>query len=125
MGELTFQNHLINKFCEMRLTAFRRAGDLDEAFPETSLSSSLLSSLELSGTKIYEPYIRDLLGTAPHFCQVVVLELLWAAGANRGAARPGEARCREARDLHRSSQDTLGGLRDMGYISTAKSFLVL
>ena len=29
-------------------------------------SSSLLSSLELSDTTIYYPYIRALLGTAPH-----------------------------------------------------------
>ena len=33
-------------------------------------SSLLLSSLELSDTKVYEPYIRDLLGTAAHFCKV-------------------------------------------------------
>ena len=36
---------------------------------------SLLSSLELSNTKVYEPYIRALLGTAAHFFKVVVLEL--------------------------------------------------
>ena len=39
------------------------------------LSSSLLSSLELSGTQVYEPQIRALLGTTSHFCQVVVLKL--------------------------------------------------
>ena len=33
-----------------------------------SISSSLLSSLELRDTKVYEPWIRALLGTAPHFC---------------------------------------------------------
>jgi len=33
-------------------------------------SSSLLSSLEFSDTTIYEPYIRALLGTVPHFCTV-------------------------------------------------------
>ena len=38
-------------------------------------SSSLLASLDLSNTSIYEPQIRALLGTAPHFCQTVVLEL--------------------------------------------------
>ena len=37
--------------------------------------SVLLSSLELSTTTIYEPYMRALLGTAPHFCEAVVLEL--------------------------------------------------
>ena len=36
---------------------------------ENSFSSSLfLSSLELSDTQDYEPYIRALLGTASHFC---------------------------------------------------------
>ena len=39
------------------------------------LSSSLLSSLELSDTPIYEPSIRALLGTAPHFGAGVVLKL--------------------------------------------------
>ena len=34
-------------------------------------SSLLLSSLELSDTKVYEPYIRARLGTAAHFCEVV------------------------------------------------------
>jgi len=41
----------------------------------SSSSSLLLSSLELSDTKVYEPYIRALLGTATHFCEVVVLKL--------------------------------------------------
>jgi len=27
----------------------------------------------LIGTKVYEPYIRALLGTVSHFCKVVVL----------------------------------------------------
>ena len=31
-----------------------------------------LSSLELSDTKVYKPYIRALLGTASHFWEVVV-----------------------------------------------------
>ena len=38
-------------------------------------SSLLLSNLELSDTKVYEPYIRARLGTAAHFCKVVVLKL--------------------------------------------------
>jgi len=38
-----------------------------------SSSSLLLSRLELSETQVYEPYIRALLGTASHFCEVVVL----------------------------------------------------
>ena len=38
-------------------------------------SSPLLSSLELSDTTIYEPWMRALLGTAPHFCSAVVIKL--------------------------------------------------
>ena len=41
----------------------------------TASSSLLLSSLELSDTKVHEPSIRALLGTASHFCEVVVLTL--------------------------------------------------
>ena len=37
-------------------------------------SSLLLSSLELSDTKVYEREIRSLLVIASHFCEVVVLE---------------------------------------------------
>jgi len=36
-------------------------------------SSLLLSSLQLSDAKVYEPEIRALLGTAAHFCEVAVL----------------------------------------------------
>ena len=38
-------------------------------------SSLLLSSLELSRTKVYAPQIRALLGTASHCCEEVVLKL--------------------------------------------------
>jgi len=41
----------------------------------SSSSSLLLSSLELSDTKVYAPQIRARLGTAAHFCEVVVLKL--------------------------------------------------
>ena len=37
----------------------------------SSSSSLLLSSLDLSHTKVYQPLIRALLGTASHFCGVV------------------------------------------------------
>jgi hypothetical protein len=37
-------------------------------------SSLSLSSLELIDTKVYEPEVRALLGTAAHFCEVVVLK---------------------------------------------------
>ena len=43
--------------------------------PRSSSSSLLLSSLELSDSKVYEPYIRARLGTATHFCEVVVRKL--------------------------------------------------
>jgi len=36
-----------------------------------SFFSLLLSSLELRDTKVYEPQMRALLGTASHFCKVV------------------------------------------------------
>jgi len=48
-------------------------------------SSLLLSSLELSDTKVYEPHIRALLGTASHFCEVVVLK---SKTLNAQAVRP-------------------------------------
>ena len=38
------------------------------------LSSLLLSSLELSDTKVYGPQIRARLGTASRFCEVAVLK---------------------------------------------------
>ena len=44
------------------------------------LSSLLLSSLELSDTQVYEPFIQALLGTASHFCEVVVLKLTMIPG---------------------------------------------
>jgi hypothetical protein len=40
---------------------------------EVFSSSLLLSSQELSDKKVYEPQIQALLGTASHFCEVVVL----------------------------------------------------
>ena len=41
-----------------------------------SSASVLLSSLELSDAQVYEPSIRALLETSPHFSKVVVLELI-------------------------------------------------
>ena len=55
------------------------------------LSSSLslsLSSLELSDTKVYAPYIRARLGTAAHFCEVVVVTLRTGRGGCLQTARP-------------------------------------
>jgi len=42
----------------------------------SSSSDLLLSILELSDTKVYEPCIRALRGTAAHVCTVVVLQLI-------------------------------------------------
>ena len=43
----------------------------------TSLSSSslLLSSLELSRTQVYQPCVRDLLGTAAHSTRILHIAL--------------------------------------------------
>ena len=52
-----------------------REKELEEALDRVLLFSSLLlSGLELSDAKVYEPYIRALLETAAHFCKVVVVE---------------------------------------------------
>jgi len=59
--------------------------------PPTS-SSVLLSSLEWSDTKVYEPEIRALLGTASHFCEVVVLKLITVPLLEAGGG------CRERAD---------------------------
>ena len=40
----------------------------------SSASSSSLSSPELSDTKVYEPYIRAIIGTATQFCKVGILK---------------------------------------------------
>ena len=52
-----------------------REGHFAERGHASSSSSLLLSSLELSDTTIYKPSMRALLGTASHFCEVVVLKL--------------------------------------------------
>jgi hypothetical protein len=64
------------------------------------LTSSLLSSLVLSDTKVYEPYIRALLGTASHLCEAVVLSCSEIScseidrGQERGGVRAGRpGRC--------------------------------
>ena len=53
-----------------RLPPFRALSQSILLFP-----SLLLSSLELGDIKVYEPEIRARLGTAAHFCEVVVLKL--------------------------------------------------
>ena len=46
-------------------------------------SCLLLSSLELSDTQVYEPYIRALLGTASHFCVVARVLVTLVTGLRR------------------------------------------
>jgi len=55
----------------------------------SSASSLLLSSLELSDTKVYEPEIRALLRTAAHFCKVGVLKLSAASRSSKSASTVG------------------------------------
>ena len=50
-------------------------GEQQNRSTPSSSSALLLSSLELSDTQVYEPEMRALLGTASHFCEVVVLKL--------------------------------------------------
>jgi hypothetical protein len=46
--------------------------DIPESVVDPFFSSPFsLSSLELSDTKVYEPEVRAILGTALHFCEVV------------------------------------------------------
>ena len=47
-----------------------------EGVADPHFSSLLLSILELSDTHVYAPWIRALFGTAPRFCEVVVLKLI-------------------------------------------------
>ena len=79
-------------------TRGRRIRDMDcSARPFTgSSSSSLLLILEMSETKVYEPQIRALLGTATHFCAVLVFKSRrcrfsrrWVVTALRCRARTG------------------------------------
>ena len=51
-----------------------------------SSSASLLSSLEVSDTKVYDPLIRALLRTASHICEVVVLKSFDSATSYAWAA---------------------------------------
>ena len=58
---------------------------------EGTLPSALLSSLELRDTNVYEPSIRARLGTAAHFCEVVVLKCV-ARVAGTATARGARGR---------------------------------
>ena len=65
--------------------ACEAARSLDLSKAPRSSSSLLRSSLELGDTNVYEPRIRARLGTAAHFCEVVVLKL---RTARQGPTRP-------------------------------------
>ena len=58
----------------MDMGAFMAAREAILNGKATSDSSLLLSSLELSDAKVYEPQTRARLGTASHFCKVAALE---------------------------------------------------
>ena len=57
---------------QMQQCGFVASADLDAIGAAAISSSLLLPSLELSVTIVYGPYIRARLGTAAHFCEVVV-----------------------------------------------------
>jgi len=57
-------------------------------------SSVLLSSLELSDTKVYEPEIRALLGTASHFSEALATGIGGGDGAGRVFALGGRGASR-------------------------------
>ena len=52
-------------------------------------SSSLLSSLELNDTRVYEPQIRALLDPASHFCEAGVLQsrTVFTVGCRNGPSK--------------------------------------
>jgi len=72
---LDFQVKVLKTFLSCPLFARKRRKTLRPGWRTSSFLSLLLSSLELRDTKVYEPSIRALLGSALHFCEVVVLEL--------------------------------------------------
>ena len=65
-----FNLGIVRQFDESLL---RRTAGANSSLRHPSSSSLVLSSLELSDTKVYEPSIRARLGTASHFCEAVVL----------------------------------------------------
>jgi hypothetical protein len=73
---LTLNTRHWNRWCETWAIRSRWSTSCSTLRFENGASSSswLLSSLELR-KKVFEPQIRARLGTAAHFCQVVVLEL--------------------------------------------------
>jgi len=73
--------------------------------PVFSSSSLLLSSLESSDTQVYEPLIRALLGTAAHFCELVVLKVLPSRSAAVQTLRASRGPC--ARPWRRTAPEGL------------------
>ena len=54
---------------------------------ETFFFCFITLSLELSDAKLYEPYIRALLGTASHYCEAVVLKSIRSSQESAGVPR--------------------------------------
>jgi len=74
----------MSHFCPLDPAPETRAGSamgpIDCSQPARESSSLLLFSLELSDAEVCEAYIRALMETAAHFCEVVVDSLtVWLA----------------------------------------------
>ena len=87
----------------------------------SSSSSLLLSCLELSDTTIYEPQIRALLGTASHFCQVVVLKL---RTAGRMASKKKGGRGQKKGGMERVSKGIKKAMKSMPKVCFSSSLLL-
>ena len=87
-GQLLAPDSSYEEAQERRAPAPRlRGGALPPSFFSFTL---LLSSLESSDAKVYEPYIRALLGAASQFCGVVVLKSRTPPRTDSGRARGGD-----------------------------------
>ena len=83
---------------EARLLDGREAQALRTVAAQVSSSLSLLS-LELSDTQVYEPWIRALLGTASHFCEVVVTHTRARVGHTQASVGHTHASVRHTQSL--------------------------
>ena len=57
-------------FLRETVTVSRKNLDVPQSPPMLLYFSVLLSSLEPSDTKVFEPYVPAILGTALHFCDI-------------------------------------------------------
>ena len=68
-------NTLVMRECDCVIATQLQVIDLVDIDTLVMLLLLHFSSLTLSGTNVYKPGIRALLGTASHICEVVVLKL--------------------------------------------------